>query len=82
VEALAAVPSVVVHLYEPHGAPEVDAMRVATKRPNLTSNGAALLSVMTDYGIPGYRLTLLEIQKLAYFLQIAGQPSETQFRKG
>lgn len=81
VEALAAVPSIAVHLYEPHGSPEVDAMRIATKKPNLTSNGAALLSAMTDYGIPGYRLTLLEIQKLAYFLQIAGQPWKLNFVK-
>lgn len=81
VKALACVPEVTVHLYEPHGAPEVEAMPVATKRPNLNSNGAALLSVMADYGIPGYRLTLLEIQKLAYFLQIAGQPWNLNFEK-
>jgi len=80
-EALTALPNVVVHLYEPHGAPEVEAMRVATRKPNLTSNGAALLSVMTDYGILGYKLTLLEIQKLAYFLQIAGQPWRLDFVK-
>ena len=81
VEALAAVPNVSVHLYEPHGAPEVGVMPVAAERPNLTSNGAALLSIMMDYGIPGYHLTILEIQKLAYFLQAAGQPWNLAFVK-
>ncbi|MEQ1946406.1 MAG: macro domain-containing protein [Bryobacteraceae bacterium] len=81
VDALGSLPTVVVHLYEPHGAPAVEAMRIATKKPHLTSNGAALLSVMRDYGIPGYQLTLLEIQKLAYFLQMAGQPWKLNFEK-
>ena len=81
VKAVASVPNIAVHLFEPHGAPEVEAMPIATKRPNLTSNMAALLGVMTDYGIPGYTLTMLEIQKLAYFLQVAGQPLKLAFEK-
>jgi hypothetical protein len=36
---------------------------------------------MNRYAIPGYRLTLLEIQKLAYFLQLAGEPLRLQFEK-
>ena len=81
VEALAAIPDVAVHLYEPQTAREVDAMPVATRKPNLNSNGAALLALLMDYGISGYRLTRLEIQKLAYFLQVAGQPSKLEFVK-
>ncbi len=81
VDALATIPSITVHLYEPQITPAVESMPVATKKPNLTSNGAALLGVLMDYGIPGYRLTRLEIQKLAYFLQAAGQPSKLEFVK-
>jgi hypothetical protein len=33
------------------------------------------------YGVPGYRLSLLEIQKLAYFLQWAGEPLRLHFSK-
>ena len=34
------------------------------------------------HSLPGYRLTLLEVQKLAYFLQVAGQPLNLDFVKG
>ena len=35
---------------------------------------AALLALMAKYGEPGTTFTKLELQKLAYFLQEAGQP--------
>jgi O-acetyl-ADP-ribose deacetylase (regulator of RNase III) len=79
VRAVAAVPEVQVLLYQPRGAPAPEEMPVATARPSMTPSRAALLSLMVDYGIPGYRLTLLEVQKLAYFLQVAGQPLRLQF---
>jgi O-acetyl-ADP-ribose deacetylase (regulator of RNase III)/uncharacterized protein YwgA len=79
--ALAAVPEVKVLLYTPEGAPDVEAMPVATTRPHMNQNRAALITIMLNYGIPGYRLTLLEIQKLAYFLQVAGQPLKLKFAK-
>lgn len=47
----------------------------------MNQNRAALITMILDYGIPGYRLTLLEIQKLAYLLQIAGQPLKLKFVK-
>ena len=56
-------------------------MTVATKKPAMNSNRAALIAMMLDYGEVGYRLTLLEIQKLAYFLQMAGQPLKLEFQK-
>jgi O-acetyl-ADP-ribose deacetylase (regulator of RNase III) len=80
-QALAAMPETRVLLYSPEGAPEVEAMPVATKPPRMNHNRAALLALMLNYGIPGYRLTLLEIQKLAYFLQLAGQPLRLSFVK-
>ncbi len=57
-------------------------MRVATKKPAMTPGRAALLGLLERYAMPGYRLTLLEIQKLAYFLQAAGEPLRLNFVRG
>lgn len=73
---------VTVLLYTPDGAPEAEEMRVATRRPAMTPGRAALLGLLERYIMPGYRLTLLEIQKLAYFLQAAGEPLKLNFVKG
>jgi O-acetyl-ADP-ribose deacetylase (regulator of RNase III) len=80
-QALAEVPEVRVLLYAPDGAPAVEEMHVATARPRMTDNRAALVAMMMDYGEIGYRLTLLEVQKLAYFLQLAGQPLRLTFER-
>lgn len=79
--AFADVPHVQVLLFEPAGAPAADAMPVRTKRPKMTLARALLLGVMRQYSELAYRLTLLEIQKLAYFLQEAGQPLRLQYVK-
>jgi len=81
VSALSVLPDVRVLLFTPEGAPAVEDMVVATARPRMNQNRAALIRMMLDYDVPGYRLTLLEIQKLAYFLQIAGQPLKLKFVK-
>jgi O-acetyl-ADP-ribose deacetylase (regulator of RNase III) len=80
--ALGGLQDVTVMLYTPHGAPEAEEMRVETKRPAMTPGRAALLGLLERYIMPGYRLTLLEIQKLAYFLQAAGEPLKLNFVKG
>ncbi|GAB6187535.1 type II toxin-antitoxin system antitoxin DNA ADP-ribosyl glycohydrolase DarG [Thermopirellula anaerolimosa] len=72
--ALAALPDVRVMLFEPLGAPEARAMPVRTQRPRLTLARALLIRLMRQYTEMAYRLTLLEIQKLAYFLQESGEP--------
>jgi O-acetyl-ADP-ribose deacetylase (regulator of RNase III) len=81
VSALSVLPDVNVLVFTPEGAPAVEDMPVATAPPRMNQNRAALITMMLDYGIPGYRLTLLEIQKLAYLLQIAGQPLKLKFVK-
>jgi O-acetyl-ADP-ribose deacetylase (regulator of RNase III) len=68
------LPEVEVHLYEPKGAPEAESMPIETKTPNMTRSRALFIKLLHQYAIPGYRLSLLEIQKLAYFLQISGEP--------
>lgn len=79
--ALAALTDVNVLLYAPTGAPDAEKMRVATKCPRMTLNRAAIIHLMDRYAMPGYRMSQLEIQKLAYLLQEAGQPLKLQFSK-
>lgn len=81
IRALSELPDVKVLVFTPRGAPAVEDMPVATAPPRMNHNRAALITMMLDYGIPGYRLTLLEIQKLAYLLQVAGQPLKLKFVK-
>jgi len=81
-KVLNTLPDVQVLLYEPAGAPEADHMRIATKPPRMTPGRAALIGVLNTYALPGYRITMLEIQKLAYFLQRAGEPLSLDYTKG
>lgn len=76
------IPNVEVHLYEPAGSPKPDKIKIGTNRPKLTRARALFLMLMNDYSIPGYTLSLLEIQKLAYFLQTVGEPLRLGFEKG
>lgn len=82
VSALAGLEGVRVLLYAPVGAPAADKMPVATKRPKLTTARAAYLRLFENYAIPGYRLTMLEVEKLAYFLQSAGEMLRLRFAAG
>lgn len=81
-DALGSLPDLVVHLYEPAGAPAAESMPVATKRPRMNAMRAALLGVMRAYLKPKYKLTLLEVQKLAYLLQESGEPLRLNFTQG
>ena len=80
-QALGELAGVRVLLYQPKGAPAAESMKVATERPKMTPGRAVLIRLMQDYSIPGYRLQLLEVQKLAYFLQALGQPLKLEFCK-
>jgi O-acetyl-ADP-ribose deacetylase (regulator of RNase III) len=80
-QAFSELPDVNVQLFYPEGAPKAVEMKIATKRPKMTPGRAVILEVLNRYAVPGYRLTLLEIQKLAYFLQEAGQGLALKFVK-
>ncbi|MDZ7725943.1 MAG: macro domain-containing protein [candidate division KSB1 bacterium] len=73
-----------IFVYEPHGAPPPQSMIKQSKPPKMTHGRASLLELMRIYAVPGYdyRLSLLEIQKLMYFLQEAGVPLKLQYEKG
>jgi len=75
------LPAVKVVIFEPAGAPLPEKMPIGTEKPSLTRPRALLIRLLELYGIPGYELTLLEIQKLAYFLQAAGEPLKLRFEK-
>ena len=81
-KAFAQLSDVRVLLFEPVGAPEAKTMPVRTERPKLTVARALFIRLMDQYASQAYRLTLLEIQKLAYFLQEAGQPLKLKYQAG
>lgn len=68
-----------IYVYPPKKSPEAREMKVGTKEPKLTLSRAALLELMDRYLLPGYSLSRLEVQKLAYFLQAAGQDLKLNF---
>jgi O-acetyl-ADP-ribose deacetylase (regulator of RNase III) len=81
-DAFAASPEVTVLLYAPQRAPRVESMPIAIRTPEkMTRSRALFVKLIERYRLPGYRLSLLEIQKLAYFLQAAGEPLRLQFVK-
>lgn len=80
--AFAGVPNVKVSLYGPDGAPEPKTMPVKTKKPGMTPARALFIKLMHQYGALNYRRTLLEIQKLGYFLQEAGENLRLRYEAG
>ncbi|MFT9366211.1 MAG: macro domain-containing protein [Gluconobacter sp.] len=80
-EKLGTLDDVDVELFGPAGAPKFDEMRIATKRPNMTRGRALVLKLLGLYGAVGYRHSLLEVQKLSYFLQTAGEDLRLEFHK-
>jgi hypothetical protein len=82
VAAFEKMPDVLVLLFAPRGAPAADEMPIHTKRPAMTASRALLVKLMEQYASLAYRLTLLEIQKLAYFLQEAGEPLKLRYEPG
>jgi hypothetical protein len=81
-KAFAELPMVKVLLFEPHGAPDAKTMPVHTKHPKMTIARALFIKMMEKYSQFAYRLTLLEMQKLAYFLQEAGERLKLQYEAG
>lgn len=71
-----------VMIFEPMGSPDYDNMPVRTERPKMTTARALFICLMEQYSKLSYRLTLLEIQKLAYLLQASGEPLRLQYEAG
>ncbi|MBK8915706.1 MAG: macro domain-containing protein [Phycisphaerales bacterium] len=81
VEAFAALPEVRVLLFAPAGAPATTERVIKTERPKLTRARALFIAAIDRYSVLAYQITLLEIQKLAYFLQEAGEPLRLKHAK-
>lgn len=84
IEALAAqLPGVRVRVYEPNGAPPAATMRHVREVPTMTTGRAALVGLMHRYmgGLLDPSISLLEVHKLMYFLQAAGEPLRLNYVK-
>jgi hypothetical protein len=80
VAAFESVPDVSVLLFEPAAAPPAAAQPVGTPREPLTTARALFVKLMALYRLPDYEMRMIELQKLAYFLQEAGQPLRLAFQ--
>ncbi|HRQ64415.1 MAG TPA: macro domain-containing protein [Xanthomonadaceae bacterium] len=80
--ALQALDDVQVIVYEPHGAPASDTMKHRREVPKMTAGRAALVELMHRYlgGLLDPFVTLLEVHKLMYFLQEAGEPLRLRYK--
>jgi len=83
-EALGGLEDVRVVVFEPHAAPEVQVTTRSREVPNMTAGRAALVVLMHRYlgGLMDPFITLLEVHKLMYLMQEAGQPLRLRFSKG
>jgi len=71
--AFVQLPNVRVIIFEPAGITASEKVLIAAEKPCMTRGRALIIHLLEAYGTSGYKLTKLEIQKLAYFLQEAGE---------
>ncbi len=89
-QCLSNLPDVNVYVYPPDGTPCASEMAIRTKRPRMTRVRAALLLAFERYSRRSVEaglsedgtLSLVEAQKVAYFLQLAGWDSKWDFTQG
>lgn len=81
--ALQPLTDVRVIVYEPAGAPATEKMVHNRNVPSMTAGRAALVELMSRYlgGLLDPFVTLLEVHKLMYFMQEAGEPLRLTYRK-
>jgi len=72
-----------VFVYEPKGAPASDTMAHSREVPKITAGRAALVELMHRYlrGLLDPFVTLLEVHKLMYFMQVAGEPLRLKYKQ-
>jgi len=83
-KALLALPDVRVVVFEPRVAVAGDRAVTAQKVPTMTPGRAALVGLMDRYlaGLLDPFVTLLEVHKLMYFMQEAGEPLRLRYVVG
>ncbi|MGS0497406.1 type II toxin-antitoxin system antitoxin DNA ADP-ribosyl glycohydrolase DarG [Pseudoalteromonas mariniglutinosa] len=78
---LADIPELDVYLYEPTDSIKAQDMQTGTPKPKMTPGRAAILALLQSYQSVSYGLSKIEVQKLAYFLQAAGEDMRLNFVK-
>lgn len=83
INALEGLADLEVLIFEPVGPPPTESISKTLDRPQMTSGRAVLLALMSNYlkAVLDPDITLLEIHKLAYFMQAAGEPLRLNFEK-
>ena len=83
-QKLADMDDVKVTVFEPSEAPAAEKMVRNRKVPRMTPGRAALVELVHRYlaGLLDPFVTLLEVHKLMYFMQEAGEPLKLQYKKG
>ena len=82
VKAFAALPEVDVLIYPPVGAPSAASMPTNEPLPPMTPGRAALIALLDSYSTQAEATaSLIESQKLMYFLQEAGEPLRLHYEK-
>ncbi len=83
-EALQPLIDVQISVYEPLGPPEIGEIAHRSESPTMTVGRAALVELMSRYlaGLLDPFISLLEVHKLMYFMQEAGEPLRLKYRKG
>lgn len=76
------LPDVAVLLYGPDGAPDAADQPVRTERPKMTPGRAALIGIMQRYLPFSVEITAVDLQKVMYFMQEAGEPLRLNYAKG
>ena len=82
-EILQPLKDVQILVYEPSGAPTTERMVHNREVPTMTKGRAALVGLMSRYleGLLDPFVTLLEVHKLMYFMQEAGEPLRLKYQK-
>ena len=79
--AFAELPEVSVLIFEPQEKLKVDLSSIVTAPPDLNCARALLVCLIEQYSTVSDSLSVLEVHKLAYLLQLAGEPLNLQFTK-
>ncbi|MFK5892281.1 MAG: macro domain-containing protein [Pseudomonadota bacterium] len=71
-------------VFEPKGSPKSNNLVLSKSTPNMTVGRASLIVLMNSYlkGLLDPFISLLELHKLMYFMQEAGEPLRLNYKKG
>ena len=81
VKYLGNIENLEVRLFEPNDDIKASSIETNTAKPKMTPGRAAILALLETYQSVNYGLSKIEVQKLAYFLQEAGESLKLQFKK-